>query len=119
MLKLWCSNRLNVVGIGKCAETGNRFKFSCLACRMRRNFYGKFTLPPYYIQYTYHSFHFEKQLGNGKVLFQFPYVLVDPRGSFLSVRVAFIRVMDNVMKLFRRTKPFIEFAEFAANYPTW
>jgi hypothetical protein len=85
---------------------------------MRRAYNGKYTLPNYYIKYSYCSFHYSTCLPDGRVLLQFPYVLIDPRGVFTSGRLAFIKIMDKLMLLFGRTKPFIEFAEFAANYPT-
>lgn len=47
------------------------------------------------------------------------YVLVDPRGVFYSLRMAAIKVCDGLIKMFKRNKPFVEFAEFLANYPLW
>jgi hypothetical protein len=106
---------------------------SCLFCRLRRKYYGKFSEPSYYIKYTYKSVvkHFlvdyyvnggymYRSLSGRKLYVKRHYhVLIDPRGHFMRVRCAGIQVLDVIMGLFKRTKPFIEFAEFLANYPTW
>jgi len=89
---------------------------------MRRWFYGKFTLPPYYLEYTYKSFRYEQPAmfqGKKCILIAYPHVKIDPRGHFTMLRVAFIKVADSLMLKLKRTKPLIELCEFAANYPVW
>jgi len=44
---------------------------------------------------------------------------IDPRGHFTKIRCAAIVTLDKMIKLFKRKKPFVEFAEFLANYPVW
>jgi hypothetical protein len=133
MLSLWCARRLTVRGIGTCPQDVYRFKFSCLFCRIRRAFYGKFTKPQQYVKYTYRNVvfrylvdryiadGFEYRSASGKKLLvtRTCHVLIDPRGHFTRLRCAIIQVLDSLMGLVKRTKPLIEFAEFLANFPTW
>ena len=127
MLRLSCAAVLEVKGIGKCPPDVDRFKSSCLSCRMRRAKAGKFTLPKHYIKYTYTSWRYVFLLPNGLCVFRYPYVLVDPRGHFTSLRVAAIIVLDGVIKWWRRVyrdrrhnrKPWVELCEFLANFPVW
>ncbi|MHA2265389.1 MAG: hypothetical protein ACXAEN_23620 [Candidatus Thorarchaeota archaeon] len=46
-------------------------------------------------------------------------VMVDPRGHFLGWRMAAIQVLDKIMGVLKRRKPFIEFCEFLAHYPAF
>ena len=121
-----CARRLQVDGMGKCPSDVKRFRFTCLSCRLRRVWLGNYTVPNY-IKYTYTSFRYVSPLPNGKVLIQYPYVLIDPRGHFTMARCAGIIVLDKIIKFARRfnknyrlqCKPWVEFAEFLANYPVW
>jgi hypothetical protein len=122
--KLWCADEL-------CRTHLTRFDFSCLACRLRRRWYGKYKIPPYYIKYTYRYLPPLTLIGDayqnpdgsiiravhGKIkVTRLVYVLIDP-GRFLQLRCSTIIVLDHIMGFFKRGKPFIEFAEFIANYP--
>jgi hypothetical protein len=126
---LWCAGRL-----GNCPKSVKSFRIvTCLICRWRRRFYGKFHDPPFWIEYTYKSywreeFVFRLVLGGleftrsdgGLLKHIVPrHVFIDPRGSFTSLRYAAIIVLDNLMKAFNVKKPLVEFCEFLANYPTW
>jgi len=121
MLKLWCAGKLAAKINGKierCPSDVNRFRFSCLACRLRRFYYGRYHTPPYNLEYTFRSFAYQIRVGS--ILYTwYPHLNIDPRGHFTMLRVAFIKVVDSIMLKLKRTKPLIEFAEFAANYPTW
>ncbi len=127
--KLSCAGKL-----GACPPNVVRFDFSCLACRLRREYLGKYRVPSYYLKYTYK--HISGTLigdaylnpdgtvlvaeNGGKIkLTRHFYVLIDPVGQLLAWRIAAIRVLDKIMGLTKRNKPFIEFAEFLANYPSW
>lgn len=134
MLKLWCAGRLK-----DCPKNVNRFRFSCLSCRLRRKYYGKYSEPSYHIKYTYKNIvrHFlvdyyvnggyaYRSLSGRKLYVRRHYhVLIDPRGHFTRFRCAAIQVLDNLLGLtrwkqfFGNNKPLVEFAEFLANYPTW
>ena len=47
-------------------------------------------------------------------------IMIDPRGHFLGLRCATIITFTKIIGVCRRLeKPFLEFAEFFANYPTW
>jgi hypothetical protein len=114
-----------------CAATVTRFRFSCLACRMRRRWYGKYQIPQFYIKYVYRNIaetlvggayqasdgriFTSNSSGKIKVTRSF-YVLVDP-GRFLAFRLAAIKVLDGMIRWPGRSKPMVEFAEFFANYP--
>ena len=94
---------------------------------MRRCMMGKYVKPPSYIKYTYKSFRYILLMPNGFVLLQYPYVLIDPRGHFTRLRCAAIQVLDSIIKFARRVnknkrrqcQPWVEFAEFFANFPVW
>jgi len=125
-----CAGKLAVAGLGKCPRSVTRFRISCLQCRLRRYRAGKYTVPRY-IEYTYTSFRYVtpgKRVGGRRVLiYHYPYVLIDPRGHFTMIRCAAIIVMDKLIALSRRVnrhprhmcRPWIEIAEFLANYPVW
>lgn len=125
MLKLWCAGKLAAVVNGKleqCHSDVERFRFSCLACRLRRFYYGKYQNPSCFLEYTFRSFCYKRQIvwrGKKCDVYEYPHLNIDPRGHFTMLRVAFIKVLDALMLRLKRTKPLIEFAEFAANYPTW
>lgn len=128
LLRLWCAGKL-----GNCPKNVARFRFTCLFCRWRRQFYGKFHEPPYWIKYVYKSLFQEEtthrlvidgleytRRDGGKVKHKVYFsVLIDPRGSFLFLRCATIIVLDNIMKALHIRKPLVECCEFVANYPTW
>jgi len=137
MPKLWCAGKLEIEVAGKMQHCPTGVKsfhvICCLFCRLRRKYYGRYTDPSYYIKYTYKSIvdyylvnryvadGFEYRTLSGKPLFviRHYHVLIDPRGHFTRLRCAAIQVLDVLMGLFHRNKPWIEFAEFLANYPTW
>jgi hypothetical protein len=48
-----------------------------------------------------------------------PFCMIDPRGHFTMIRSSLIMVIDKIMCLIGYRKPFPEFCEFLANYPTW
>jgi hypothetical protein len=54
--------------------------------------------------------------GGKIVVYRSYHVLVDS-GRLLHFRLCFIRILDQIMGFTRHNKPFIEFAEFLANYP--
>jgi hypothetical protein len=127
LLKLWCAGKL-----GNCPASVKRFRFTCLYCRIRRQFYGKFTNPSYWINYTYKSNYkvyyvdgfvrdgvkYEAS-GGGKIKkVDFTTVLIDPRGRFTMLRCAAIMVLDRIMAAVGLHKPLEELCEFLANYPT-
>ena len=131
-MKLWCAATLKTP-LGNCPKDVKRIRFSCLACRMRRWIRGRFTLPSYYIKYTYrnvmyqylvdeyqaYGYRYRARSGRKLLVTRYCHVLIDPRGHFTRLRCAFIQVMDSLMGIVKQTKPLIEFAEFAANYPVW
>lgn len=47
------------------------------------------------------------------------YLKIDPRGHFTMLRCAGIKVLDRIMQWVGYRKPFAEFCEFLAVYPTW
>jgi hypothetical protein len=121
---LWCAGVM-------CATKIRRFRFSCLTCRLRRRWYGKYEVPSFYLKYTYkhtgcilEGYMYEALDGKrycaddgGKiVVYRSYHVLVDS-GRLLHFRLCFIRILDQIMGFTRHNKPFIEFAEFLANYP--
>ena len=110
-----------------------RFHFTCLYCRWRRKWRGKYCKPSFWIKYTYRNhnityFTKEHRVGgavfytnNGtplKVMLNFT-LLIDPRGHFTAWRCATIITLDKMIRMFKRKRPFVEIAEFFANYPTW
>ena len=126
MLRLWCAGKL-----GTCPQV-NRFRFTCLYCRSRRRFYGKFTDPPYWIDYTYISKIVTEQvdelvqdgvvyraLDGGKLIVEyFTTVKIDPRGKWTMFRCAAIIVFDKIMSKIGFHKPLEEVCELLANFPT-
>lgn len=128
LLTLWCAGKL-----GNCPSNLTRFRFTCLYCRWRRHYYGKFTVPPFWIEYVYKSLftvQFVNQLRRGNIVYKAPEgkklkytrrvtLKIDPRGCFTAVRCAIIMVLDNLMKKFHIKKPLAEFCELFANYPVW
>ena len=123
---MWCGGKL-------CKENINRFHLTCLYCRWRRKYLGKWTNPPYWIEYTYlsqdvvtvtDSFKdkysgLEYYTADGKKFrFVEKFTLrIDPRGMFTAIRCAAIMVIDKIMLKFKLGKPFIEVCEFLSNYP--
>ena len=126
---LWCAGKL-----GNCPETVESFRIiSCLICRWRRRYYGKYSTPPYYIDYTYtswkktwvadyyddHGLRFKMKDGSKLKIVEYRTVNIDPRGRFTCFRCAAIIVLDHIMKMFKIGKPLAEFCEFLANYPIY
>ena len=142
MFSLWCAGKL-----GNCPEVAKkRFRFTCLYCRWRRAYYGKWKKPPYFIDYTYtslvtsrlcdafiHDGKEYRRADGGKFLHTFYLTCwIDPRGHFTQLRCCAIIVLDKIMKLFAKDdvkqfhvkkgwlwKPLAELCELLANYPTW
>jgi len=124
---LWCAGKL-----GNCPETVKRFRFTCLFCRWRRRLYGKFSDPPYWIDYTYESSIRERfvsryvknglifRVRDGRPLKVTSYrtLKIDPRGHFTSLRCAIIIILDSIMNVLHVGKPLVEVCEFFANHPT-
>ena len=108
-----------------------RFRFTCLYCRWRRQWIGKYTPPPYWIKYTYVSLYktvkvktyrfenveFYRSDGGYLTFLRYKTLSIDPRGSFTAWRCAAIKVLDKVMFKTGQYKPFVEFCELLANYP--
>lgn len=133
MLSLWCAGKLeNCPSVAK-----TRFRFCCLYCRWRRKFYGRWTDPPDWIQYTYtaipptvrlvdvvvhNGVELHAPAGKKLKVTSYKHVWIDPRGHFTALRCAGIMIVDRIMKvwfgLVHGTKPFAEICEFLANYPT-
>jgi hypothetical protein len=96
------------------AEKNPRFHVTCLWCRTRRRFIGKFTEPPYWVFYTYTSWwavnYVRKHVVGDRVIMrsdggwfkiEYPYRLrIDPRGHFLMPRCAVIIWIDRLMLKF-------------------
>ena len=124
--KLWCAGKLAIVENGQLEQYPQCVKtfhiISGFNCRIRRKYYGKYTTPQVFIEYTSSSFCYRKPAvyqGKKCYVYIYPHLNIDPRGHFTMFRVAFIKVLDTLMLKLKRTKPLIEFAEFLANYPTW
>lgn len=129
MLSLWCAGKLCKGADGEAAK--RRFRFTCLCCRWRRKYLGKFVDPPYWIHYTYLSQYqtrivdsykhngYVYRLKSGKKLQVTTYstLKIDPRGHFTALRCAVIIALDKIMKQFHIGKPLVEICEFLANYP--
>lgn len=105
MFKLWCAGKL-----GNCPQGLTRFRFTCLYCRWRRRYYGKFVTPSYWIEYMLTA----RAWNPVRIL------KIDPRGHFTMLRCSVIVALDKIMR--RCTwleKPLLEFCEFLSNYPTF
>lgn len=127
MLALPCAGKL-----GNCPKNVKRFRFTCLYCRWRRQYYGNFSRPPFWIQYTFKSvfrtFLTYRYVKNGLVyedkhgrllrVTSRHTLKIDPRGHFTSLRCATISVLDEIMSVTKASKPLSEFCEFLACYPT-
>ena len=119
--RLWCASRCQSLH----TNALDRFHCTCLSCRLRRRLIGKFTDPPYWIDYTMpHSVQtYALTTRDGVVLAyqtRWETIKVDPRGHFTMLRCAFIICLVKIIARFRRTaKPLQEFCELAANYPTF
>lgn len=117
--RLWCA------GILCPFPELKRFHLTCFYCRWRRAYLGKWTIPPYWIDYTipwnlvtWIALN-EKGEAVGHHL-QWRTLKIDPRGHFTMLRCSAIVTLDKIMLHFRRSKkPLMEFCEFLANYPTW
>jgi hypothetical protein len=130
MLRMWCAGLL-----GNCppAVALKRFRFTCLYCRWRRQWIGKYSPPPFWIKYTYRSLFKTKRVkryvadgkeysrvdGGDLIITEFHILRIDPRGHFTPARIAAIIVLDKIMKHTKQYKPFVECAELLANYPKW
>jgi hypothetical protein len=83
--------------------------------------------PPYWIKYCYLSpvrtVTVYKFAFNGKTYLAkdiaYPTVNIDPRGHFTMIRCSIIIMLDKLMVHIGFRKPFVEFCELLANYPTW
>jgi hypothetical protein len=112
---------------------------TCCYCRLRRKALGKYRHPSYFIQYIYKAsiktfqttryiddqIRIDGKLHGGKeytskqpfTVTQFYGCRIDPRGYFTKLRCATIIVLDNIMLLTHRMKPWVEVCELLANYP--
>ena len=137
---MWCAGKLGGCNIGEATEIMQanpdelkRFHLTCLYCRWRRSYLGKYVKPAYWIKYTYlnHSVTYRTKTHrcNGKIytlsnggylMVQMYFTLhIDPRGHFTRLRCAAIVTLDKMVKLFHCKKPFVEIAELLSNYPVW
>jgi hypothetical protein len=135
-----CAGKLGNCNIGKSTAVMKanpselkHFHFTCLYCRWRRALKGKWTNPAFIVKYTYRNHqvtYLTKEYVVGNLAYYasdgsplqvtLNYTLeIDPRGHFTNLRYAAIIILDKMIKLFRWKKPFVEFAEFLSNYPTW
>ncbi|MDH5786984.1 MAG: hypothetical protein OEZ40_01650 [Candidatus Bathyarchaeota archaeon] len=127
--KLKCAGKL-----GNCPKNLTRFRFTCLSCRWRRRFYGRYHNPPFWIEYTYKSFFYVVYLkqhvrddgliieaSNGSMMkvTKHRVLFINPRGHFTGLRCAIIVWLDCMIGYLHIKKPLLEFCEFFANYPTW
>jgi hypothetical protein len=126
LFKMWCGGEL-------CKENLNRFHFTCLYCRWRRKYLGKWTDPPYWIEYSYLSqtktfytnsyndkyknLEYYSSDGSKFEITEHWTLRIDPRGYFTKLRCAAIIVLDKIMLKFSLGKPFVELCEFLSNYP--
>ena len=108
--KLWCAATLKT-SIGNCPKDVKRFRFSCLACRIRRYHYGRFTEPKFYAKYTFKNitlyyrvnsyerdgYRYHLKSGKKMLITRYHFLLVDPRGHFLMWRLATIKVLDHII----------------------
>lgn len=117
--RLWCAGIL-------CSHSDlERFRFTCLYCRWRRQNSGKWTVPPYWIDYTlpwkiaqYVFVNNERKVVGYRLMWLT--IKIDPRGHFTMLRCMAIVALDKIMqRVHRLEKPLLEFCEFLANYPTW
>lgn len=143
MFHLWCAELSGTCNDDHKTE-GTRFHLTCLYCRFRRKMAGKYTEPPFYINYTYKNYYHEHtvpyvdlngyryRMSNGaKIRHTIYYTLkIDPRSKFTAFRCAAIMVIDKLMRYTRRRarnpewnfeassfKPWAEICEFLTNYP--
>lgn len=142
MFSLWCAGILGTCNIDTAGS--QRFHFTCLYCRLRREFYGKWIKPRYYINYTYVNYitvkktkrfvrgNYEYTASNGGYLTVTDVwtLKIDPRGHFTRLRCCAIIVIDKMLKYIRRKdpaaktgylrssyRPWVEVCEFLCNYP--
>lgn len=137
---MWCAGKLGNCNIGKATEVMpanpnelKRFHLTCIYCRWRRTYLGKYKKPKRWITYTYlnhsvtyltsaykHGGYVYRLSNGGKLKITIYFTLkIDPRGHFTPLRCAAIVTLDKLIKLCRTKKPFVEIAEFISNYPTW
>jgi len=128
LTRLPCAGKL-----GNCPQNLHRFHFTCLYCRMRRRYAGKYATPPQIITYQYKwSIHHMALVNeNGQILAYkkvWRHLNIDAVGHFVMFRCAVILVLDRVMQFLmrnnrsgssRKEKFFLNLSEFFANYPTW
>lgn len=129
MLPMWCAGRL-----GNCPTVATkRFRFTCLYCRWRRIWLGKYKHPKHYIKYTYRSlgstrrvksyrqngYEYRRSDGGDLIITEYRTLRIDPRGHFTAPRCAAIIIIDKIMLKTKLYKPFAEFAELISNYPNW
>lgn len=115
--------------LGNCTVK-DRFHSGCLSCRWRKQYYGKWTPPPYWINYTM-TWNFQRFLlinrktGERKIKTGWWTVEIDPRGHFTRLRCAAIMVCDKILtRIHARTfvrleKPWVEVCMFVSSYPTF
>jgi hypothetical protein len=135
-----CAGKLCGCNIGKATPVMKanpnelkRFHFTCVYCRWRRKYFAHYVTPKYWIRYTYlnhgvtyftyayrHDGYVYRASNGAKLKVTMYFTLeIDPRGHFVKARCAAIILIDKLIKLLHMKKPFVEIAEFLANYPTW
>lgn len=98
--RLPCAGKL-----GNCPKHLKRFSFTCLYCRWRRMHYGKWTLPPFWIDYTIPWFILRyivlnQKTGEVKVIQTWKTLKIDPRGHLVKLRCAIIATILRLAKPF-------------------
>ena len=122
--KLPCAGKLGNCRVGN-GRVKARFRSGCLSCRWRREYYGKWTKPPFWIDYTmtWNLQRFllvNKRTGERRIKTTWWTVNIDPRGHFTHLRCAVIMVCDKILKrVHRLEKPLIEVCMFLSSYPTF
>ena len=82
LLKMPCAGKL-----GNCPKTLNRFHWSCLRCRWRWDFLGKWTNPPFWITYA-RVWRYARSCTKTRIMVV--NLLIDPRGHLVNLRCAVI-----------------------------
>ena len=119
---------------------------TCLYCRGRRRWLGKYSLPKHWIEYTYRAFYrtyqtrrhianrikdngvwrggqeYTRRDGGLITVTEFTTLRIDPRGRFRALRCSAIIVLDTIMckTMFNfkvTSHPLAEVCEFLSNYP--
>lgn len=82
--------------LGNCPQNLKRFHLTCLKCRQRWKYTGKWTNPPYWIEYA-KIWHFKHTHRLNRVCVFI--LLIDPRGHLLQLRCAVIVALLRLAEL--------------------